>query len=182
MDKYEGTTALMRGTLAGIAEDFEDIRRSTKGVSDETFGKTIQFCLLISEGQLKGKAHENVFGKLSDNRKMATMLINRKYASQILERMIAGNHLLLADKHLAALDEMFKLGMDPSVSDMNRINALDKFVGYTKKPEAIKIDVDTTMHLGADMAAKIDDLTKSLASKGGMVDRHGEIIDTVVLD
>jgi len=182
MAEYEGTTALMRGTLAGIAEDFEDIRRSAKGVSDETFAKTIQFCLLISEGQLKGKAHESVFGKLSDNRKMATMLINRKYASQILERMIAGNHLLLADKHLAALEEMFDIGMDKGESTRNRIDALDKFAGYTKKPEAIKIDVDTTLHLGVDMVEKIDSLTKSLAAKGSMIGSDGEIIDTVVLD
>ncbi len=185
--EFDGGDSIIQGRLLTMAEDFEDIRKTTKGVSDEDFFKTVRFCFYISEGKSKVDAYCAAQGidlaaKTKVTHTMAAALVARKYTGEILNRMLAGNHILMADKHLMALNEMFEIGMEKGNKTRDRIDALDKFSQLTKKPEAIKIDVDTTLHIGREMATKIDSLTKTLAASGGMVDRHGEIIDTVVLD
>ena len=181
----DGSTAIIQNQLLGMAEDFEEIRRSTRGVSEIQFGNAVKFCWLISEGKSKAKAYAEVHGVSATDKAtytLAAALIGRKYVGEILNRMLSGNHVLMADKHVQALNEMFDVGMDKSVGMMHRVNALSKFVEFTKKPEAIKIDYDVTIGIGQDMVAKIDHLTKSLAAKGSMLDSDGEIIETVVLD
>jgi len=183
--KYDGGAVIIQNQLLSLAEDFEDIRKGAKGISEEVFAKTVKFCWLISEGKPKLEAYSlayDVNPKAASTRPLAVALTARKYTGEILNRMLAGNHVLMADKHVQALNEMFDVGMDKSVGMMHRVNALSKFVEFTKKPEAIKIDYDVTIGIGQDMVAKIDHLTKSLAAKGSMLDSDGEIIETVVLD
>jgi len=181
----DGSTAIIQNQLLGMAEDFEEIRRSTRGVSEIQFGNAVKFCWLISEGKTKAHAYAEVHGCSPTDKAtytLAAALIGRKYVGEILNRMLAGNHVLMADKHVQALDEMFNIGMDKATGMMHRVNSLKAFAELTKRPEAIKIDHDVTLHVGQEMANKIDHLTKSLAAKGSMIDSSGEIIDTVVLD
>jgi len=181
----DGSTTIIQNQLLGMAEDFEDIRKGTRGVTETQFGLAVKFCWLISEGQPKAKAYANSHGVSATDKSTYTLamaLIGRKYVNSILNRMLAGNHVLMADKHVQSLDEMFNIGMDKAVGVMHRVNALKAFAELTKRPEAIKIDHDVTFHVGQEMADKIDHITKSLAAKGSMIDSSGEIIDTVVLD
>ncbi len=182
--KYDGSAALIQGQLMSLAEDFDDIRKGSKGVSDENFNRAVKFAWLISEGMPKSKAYCETFevAETKHTRALASSLMRKKYVGDIINRMIAGNHVLMADKHVQVLNEMFDIGMDKSVSDRNRIDVLDKFAQLTKKPEAIKIDYDVTIGLGAEMAEKIDSLTANLAAKGSMIGSDGQIIDVVVLD
>ena len=181
----DGSTAIITNQLLGMAEDFEEIRRSTRGVNEVQFGNAVKFCWLISEGKSKAKAYAEVHGVSATDRStytLAAALIGRKYVGEILNRMLAGNHVLMADKHVQSLDEIFEIGMDKSERTQDRLVALTEFAKLTKRPEAIKIDHDVTLHVGQEMADKIDNLTKSLAAKGSMIGSSGEIIDTVVLD
>jgi len=181
----DGSTAIIQNQLLGMAEDFEEIRRSTRGVNEIQFGNAVKFCWLISEGKSKAKAYAEVHGVSATDKAtytLAAALIGRKYVGEILNRMLSGNHVLMADKHVQALDEMFNIGMDKSTGMMHRVNALKSFAELTKRPEAIKIDHDVTLHVGQEMADRIDNITKTLAAKGSMLNSDGEIIDVVVLD
>ena len=181
----DGSTAIIQNQLLGMAEDFEEIRRSTRGVNEIQFGNAVKFCWLISEGKSKAHAYAEVHGCSPTDKAtytLAAALIGRKYVGEILNRMLSGNHVLMADKHVQALDEMFNIGMDKATGMMHRVNALKSFAELTKRPEAIKIDHDVTLHVGQEMADRIDNITKTLAAKGSMLNSDGEIIDVVVLD
>ena len=181
----DGSAVVIKGQLLSLAEDFEDIRKGTRGVTEEQFAKAVKFAWLVSEGKSKAKAYAaayNVDATAKTTYTLAAALISRKYVGDIINRMIAGNHVLMADKHITALNEMFDIGMDASEKTQDRLVALSKFAELTKKPEAVKIDYDITVGIGREMADKIDALTQNLAAKGAMISSSGEIIDTVVLD
>jgi hypothetical protein len=185
--EFDGSAGalVLQNEMLGMAEDFEDIRKATRGVTEEQFRKAVKFCWLLSEGKSKVESYVEAYGGNKADKitqQSARSLAGRKYVRDILNRMVSGNHLLFADKHVVALNEMFDIGMDRAEKTRDRLDALKAFAELTKKPEAIKMDVDITHHIGQEMVEKVDKLTQTLAAKGSMIGPDGEIVDTVVLD
>ena len=105
--------------------------------------------------------------------------MRKKWVSQIIERMIAGNHILFSEEHHAALRELFDIGMN-GVQEKNRVDALKAFVENTKMP--VKEEVDyKDISGGLEMLGKMKAMLEDLASNG-VVAKGTELIDVTVLE
>ena len=165
-----------------MLEDFSDIRKEASSVSDERFTKGLRFALLISEGKSRALAYVDAFGDVDNPTRNANNLLRTAWVGKCIDRLISGNHIFMADKHLQALDELFKIGMDGDVAPKVRVDSLKFFAELTKKPEALKIDIDTTIHIGKEMADRIDHAIAALAGESKMITQSGEVIEVIALD
>lgn len=167
-------------SIHSIIEDFEDIKGKAK-VSDERFEQSLNFALLISEGRSKAEAYMTVFGEESKSKalNMANKLIRKKYVAQIVDRLITGNHILFADKHYQALNELFKIGME-GISERNRVDALKAFIDVTKRPET-KVDTQINISIGSQMLESLEAQLNKMAAQAIMVSKNGDVIDAQVI-
>lgn len=165
-----------------MLEDFSDIRKEVMNVSDERFSQGLRFALLISEGKSRALSYVDAFGDSDNPTRDANNLLRSSWVGKCVDRMISGNHIFLADKHITALNEMFDIGMSSDVAPKVRVDALKFFAELTKKPEALKIDIDTTIHIGKEMSDKIDGMITALSGENKMITQSGEIIEVKTLD
>jgi len=163
-------------------EDFTEIRKSVPNVSDEEFKRGIEFSFLISEGKSRVQAYTSAYGESDNLTRDANNILRKKWIKSVIDRLITGNYVLMFPEHIQSLKELFDIGMDKSVSPKVRVDALKYFAELTKKPEAIKIDIDTTIHLGKEMSDKIDSIISKLGNSGGMINSDGSITEAVILD
>jgi hypothetical protein len=101
--------AVNKAIVADVFEDFEDIRKQYK-LGDDKFKQGFKFAELISEGKSKTKAYEVVFNDKDVGK--AARFARLKWVSSIIDRLIAGNHVLFADKHYQALTELYNIGIN----------------------------------------------------------------------
>lgn len=163
--------------VSKLLEDFDDIKASHR-IDDERFGQGIQFALLLSSGSNRTDAYIEAFkheGDRNTAKTLASKAVNTKWINSIVNRMITGNHILFADKHYRALEELYKIGMDGD-SERNRVDALKGFLEYTKRPEA-KVDAPITINIGSDMLDRLQEQLNSLANNAKLLTKAGDIID-----
>lgn len=173
-------TPTMKNNIATIIEDFDDIKKKYK-ISDSRFRDGLQFSLLISEGRDRTAAYMSVFDESNTAvaRNEASKFLRNKWVSEIVNRLVAGNHILFADKHYQAIIELYNIGMEGK-SEKNRVDALKAFVDVTKRPEA-KVDTSININLGSDMLDRLQEQLSMLASKSMMINQSGEIIDVQII-
>lgn len=173
-------TPTMKNNIATIIEDFDDIKSKYK-ISESRFRDGLQFSLLISEGRDRTAAYMSVFDESNTvvARNEASKFLRNKWVSEIVNRLVAGNHILFADKHYQAVIELYTIGMEGK-SEKNRVDALKAFVDVTKRPDA-KIDTSININLGSDMLDRLQEQLSMLASKSMMINQAGEIIDVQVI-
>lgn len=173
-------TPTMKNNIATIIEDFDDIKKKYK-IGESRFRNGLQFSLLISEGRDRTAAYMSVFDESNTAvaRNEASKFLRNKWVSEIVNRLVAGNHILFADKHYQAIIELYNIGMEGK-SEKNRVDALKAFVDVTKRPEA-KIDTSININLGSDMLDRLQEQLSMLASKSMMINQSGEIIDVQVI-
>jgi hypothetical protein len=162
-----------------MLNDFSDIK-STYKMSDKNFTDNLEFCLLITERVNKADAYMKVFEE-TDRKKAstyATRLLHSKAVSRMIDRLIAGNHILFADKHYGALEALYEIGMNGS-DEKNRVQALGKFIDATKRPEAK--DVTVNLNVGSEMLDKLEESLMVLANNAKMIMRDGSIIDAELI-
>lgn len=170
----------LENSIKTILEDFQDIKKNAR-IDDDTFSKAVQFGLLISEGRDKAYAYMQAYGEA--NRSVASSLSNKlvrtKYVSEIINRLVAGNHIIFADMHYEAIQELYNIGMSGK-SEKNRVDALKAFIDVTKRPEA-KVDTKIDIHIGGDMLDRLEATLNHMASNAQLVLKTGEIIDAEVI-
>jgi hypothetical protein len=89
--------------------------------------------------------------------------------------LVAGNHIIFADMHYEAIQELYNIGMHGK-SEKNRVDALKAFIDVTKKPDA-KIDTKVSIHIGADMLDRLEATLESMSKQAKLVLKSGDIID-----
>lgn len=163
--------------VSKMLEDFDDIKASHR-IDDERFGMGIKFALALSTGSNRTDAYIDAFGFTGDRntaKTLASKAVHTKWISAIVSRMITGNHIMFADKHYQALEELYRIGMDGD-SERNRVDALKGFLEYTKRPEA-KVDAPININIGMDMIEKLEAQLLGLAQNAKLLTKSGEIID-----
>ena len=173
-------TAITKKIVADVLSDFDDIKSNHK-ISDEQFEKGFKFAMLVSEGKDKQYAYMVAFDE--ENKGIAStranQLVRTKWCSAIIDRLICGNHILFADKHYQALNELFQIGMTAS-SEKVRSDSLKAFCDLTKRPET-KVGVAINLNLGSEMIDKLEAQLNAMASQSMIVNKQGEIIDCEVV-
>ena len=173
-------TAITKKIVADVLSDFDDIKSNHK-IGDEQFEKGFKFAMLISEGKDKQYAYMVAFDE--ENKSIAStranQLVRTKWCSAIIERLICGNHILFADKHYMALEELYEIGRT-GVSEKCRVDALKAFCELTKRPET-KVGVAINLNLGSEMIDKLEAQLNAMAAKSMIVNKQGEIIDCEVV-
>jgi hypothetical protein len=106
---------------------------------------------------------------------LANKLVRTKWISEIITRLVAGNHIIFADMHYEAIQELYNIGMHGK-SEKNRVDALKAFIDVTKKPDA-KIDTKVSIHIGADMLDRLEATLESMSKQAKLVLKSGDIID-----
>lgn len=163
--------------VSNVLSDFDDIKASHR-IDDERFKQGIQFALMMSTGTNRVDAYIEAF-EFNGDRKIAKTLaskaVHTKWISAIVNRLVAGSHIMFADKHYMALEELYRIGMDGD-SEKNRVDALKGFLEYTKRPEA-KIDAPITINIGGEMIDKLEAQLNTLANNAKLLTKSGDIID-----
>ena len=172
---------VVENSIKTIMEDFTDIKKNAR-IDDEKFEVGVKFAVLISEGRDKTSAYMSAFGESDRTRAcvLANKFIRTKWVSDLVNRLITGNHVIFADKHYQALEEMYDIGMDKGISPKVRVDALKAFVECTKRPEA-KVDTQINISLGAEMTEKLEQQLALLAQNSKMITHSGEIIDVEMM-
>ena len=161
---------------SSLLQDFDDIKDQYR-IDDDRFKRGIHFALRISEGASRVKAYMEAFNE-EDKREasnQASKFLRLKWVSSLVDRLVAGNHILFADKHYEALMELYNIGMNGE-SERNRVDALKSFVDSTKRPEA-KIDTQVNISIGANMIHNLEAQLNKLVDMNSMIDTDGNIID-----
>jgi hypothetical protein len=161
-----------------VLQDFSDIKTKYK-MSEDEYGKALHFALLISEGKNKRDAYKIAVDDTVSDKDAVTYgsrFMVRKSTSDIIDRLITGTHILMADKHIDALKELYNIGMDIGISPKVRVEALSKFVDVSKRPDKAK-GVEVNINLGSDMLAKLEEQLNALSSSGLLVTKSGDVID-----
>jgi hypothetical protein len=172
MEKYEIDNL-------SLNDEFFDIKRSGN-IPDMEFAESLRFAMLITEGKSKEEAYNIVFCVGSKPEKSflsfkANALLRRKYVQDILNRLIMTNHIVFADKHYNALNELYSIGLYGN-SEKNRVEALKAFIDATKRPD-VKIDANLTINIGSEMIDKLESQIGSMAQKAKLIKQSGDIID-----
>ena len=172
--------AIIENSIKTIIEDFVDIKKNHR-ISDDDFNKAMKFALFISEGKDKGYSYTMAYGEPDRSRAsdLANKLVRTKWVSEIITRIVAGNHIIFADMHYEAIQELYNIGMTGK-SEKNRVDALKAFIDVTKKPEA-KVDAKIDIHIGGEMLDRLEATLNSMASQAKLVLKNGEIIDAEVV-
>lgn len=161
-----------------ITKDFSDIQRQFK-VDDEAFNKGVMFALGISEGKNRAEVYKNIFGSVPKLSYTATVYMRKKWVSSLIDRMLAGNHILHSHEHHMALKELYDIGMNGEY-EKNRVDALKSFIEATKMP--VKEEVDyKDMAGGIAMLGKMKNMLEELASKNVVI-KGDQVIDVKVLE
>jgi hypothetical protein len=166
-----------------FADEFNDIKRAY-GLTDLDFANALKFAMCIAEGRTKEESFKMVFCHGSEEYEKdflkfkSGMFIRRKYVSEIINRLVMTNHLVFADKHYNALNELYNIGFS-GVSERNRVDALKAFIEATRRPDT-KIDVGVSLSIGTEMIEKLDKQLTLLANSAKMVTQGGEIVDVSV--
>lgn len=161
-----------------IIKDFSDIQRQYK-VEDESFQNGIKFALGISEGRNRAEVYKEVFGETQRLSYTATVYMRKKWVGTLIDRMLAGNHILHSYEHHMALKELYDIGMNGEY-EKNRVDALKSFIEVTKMPVKEEIDYKD-MAGGIAMLGKMKNMLEELAEKQVVV-KGGELIDVKVLE
>ena len=174
------SVAIIENSIKTIIEDFSDIKKNAR-ISDTDFDLGVKFCILISEGKDKAYAFMTTYGET--NRSIASSLSNKlvrtKWISEIITRLVAGNHIIFADMHYEAIQELYNIGMSGK-SEKNRVDALKAFIDVTKKPES-KIDTKVDIHIGGDMLDRLEATLNHMATNARLVLKSGDIIDAEII-
>jgi hypothetical protein len=163
--------------VSNILSDFDDIKANHR-IDDERFSQGVQFALLLSTGSNRTDAYIEAFNHTGDRntaKTLASKAVHTKWISSIVNRIVTGNHIMFADKHYKALEELYRIGMDGD-SERNRVDALKGFLEYTKRPEA-KIDAPITINIGSEMIDKLESQLSLLANSAKLLTKSGDIID-----
>ena len=170
------STAIIENSIKTIIEDFADIKKNHR-IGDEDFNKAIKFAILISEGKDKGYAYTMAYGEPDRSRAsdLANKLVRTKWVSEVITRLVAGNHIIFADMHYEAIQELYNIGMTGK-SEKNRVDALKAFIDVTKKPEA-KVQANVNVHIGGEMLDRLEATLNHMAENAMLVLKNGEIID-----
>jgi hypothetical protein len=170
---------LVTGSLvSSVISDFSDIKANSK-IGDEAFEKGFHFAMLISEGKSKGVAYATVYGEDKYASQSGNRLVRTKWIAEIINRLVTGNHIIFADMHYRALEELYNIGMDGD-SEKNRVEALKVFVDATKRPQT-KVDTQINISLGGEMLDRLEAQLSALASNAQLVLKSGDIIDCEVI-
>jgi hypothetical protein len=162
-----------------FADEFYDIKRANN-VPDNEFINSLKFAMFIAEGKSKDKAYEMVFCKGQNIDKSllaykARTLLSRKYVVDILNKLVMSNHLVFADKHYNALNELYEIGFNGK-SEKNRVDALKAFIDATKRPD-VKVDANVNINVGLEMLEKLEKQLTNMAENAKLLTRDEEIID-----
>lgn len=161
-----------------IIKDFSDIQRQFK-VDDEAFNKGVFFALGISEGRNRAEVYKEVFGEVQKLSYTATIYMRKKWVSSLIDRMLAGNHILHSHEHHMALKELYDIGMNGEY-EKNRVDALKAFIEVTKMPVKEEIDYKD-MAGGIAMLGKMKNMLEELSEKQVIV-KGDEVFDVKVLE
>lgn len=167
--------------VSNVLSDFDDIKASHR-IDDERFAQGLQFALLLSTGSNRTDAYITAFNHTGDRniaKTLASKAVHTKWISSIVNRLVAGNHIMFADKHYKALEELYRIGME-GVSEKNRVDALKGFIEHTKKPDA-KIDAPITINIGSEMIDKLELQLSMLANSAKLLTKSGDIIDAEMI-
>jgi len=172
---------ILDNSIKSVLEDFSDIKKNAR-IGDEDFEKGVKFALLISEGRDKTSAYMAAYSE--PDKPTACIVANRmvrtKWVSELINRLVAGNHIIFADKHYSALAELYDIGMDSSVSPKVRVESLKAFVDSTKMPQT-KVDTQINISLGSEMTERLEKQLAILASNAKMVTHSGDLVDVEVM-
>ena len=163
--------------VSKMLEDFDDIKASHR-IDDERFAQGIKFALALSTGSNRTDAYIDAFNHTGDRntaKTLASKAVHTKWINAIVNRLITGNHIMFADKHYKALEELYRIGMHGD-SERNRVDALKGFLEYTKRPDA-KVDAPININIGLDMIEKLEAQLSSLAQNAKLLTKSGDIID-----
>jgi hypothetical protein len=161
-----------------VLNDFDDIKARYR-VGNEGFEKGFKFALLLCEGRSKVQAYREAVDS-EGNADEANKYSRFKFVQAIVERLVAGNFVLFADKHYKALEELYRLGME-SGSDKVRSDSLIAFIDRTGL-NTKKVDVEVNINLGTDMLDRIEQQLNSLASSSLLVQKSGDVIECKVIE
>lgn len=171
---------LVENSIKTIIEDFEDIKKKCR-INDSDFELGLKFSILISEGKDKTYAYMATYGETDRSKAsgISNKLVRTKWISEIITRLVAGNHIIFADMHYEAIQELYNIGMHGK-SEKNRVDALKAFIDVTKRPEA-KVDTNVNIHIGGEMLDRLEATLAGMASKAQLVLKSGDIIDAEIL-
>ena len=166
-----------------LYEEYRDIHNVCTYKSKEEFIKGLNFARYLMAYKDKSKAFNKVFGYHERAANLSTQLLTRKWMSMIMDRMQESQYALFLDKRLALMDEAYVVAMDKDEKTRDRVDAMKFFGEHTRKPDAIKVDIEVKNEIGVELADKIDQTLKLLSSNGQLYQNDGTITDVeVVID
>jgi len=160
--------------------DYQDLYNVSR-VSAEKYEMGLKFADYLVQYRDKSKAYNKVYGYHERAANLSTQLINTRWMTMILDRMMESQYALFFDKRLEMLDEAYVTGK--SDNGRTKVDAMKLFLEHTKKPDAIKVDVEVKDDSSVELVGRIDSILKTLSSNGQLYQNDGTITDVdVILD
>lgn len=157
--------------LDGLIKYEDVLENYGSGVTFANYMRAIEFVGYVVGSSSYKKAYELTFPKKTtrlDNNNLnvsASRYANSRLVKNMLERVYLNQHIFFIDKTIQAKMKLYELGMDDSVSDRERVNALDKFLTHTAKYEDKSgLTINNFVQSGSvNIVNAIDDKLKKLA-------------------
>ena len=111
------------------------------GITFANYMRAIEFVGYIVGGSTYKDAYQKTFPtktvgmNVNNLNASASRYANSRIVKNMLERVYLNQHIFFIDKTIQAKLKLYDLGMDNTVAERDRVNALDKFLVHTTKYE-----------------------------------------------
>ena len=167
---------------------FEDLfERGRRACSLPEYIKAIEFCTYVVSGLGYSDAYRKCFPDRCEFKELsyvsasASQYSGSIIVSNMLSRIYLNQHIFFIDKVINAKMELYKIGTNESVSDRNRVDALDKFLTHTKKVED-RAGIDVQVNIQNNSIDILDKKLDSLANLARGSIKLGNMTPTEVIE
>ncbi len=174
---------VVEANLPSVVEDLSDLKQYYK-IDDEPFNQAVKFGMALTSFSSLVQAYASVFPEIQGRslKRDAASYIKRKYVSEVVKRLQAGNYLMFADTRREVIEEMGKLALDRD-QGRQQVEAAKVFLEHTSMPENVTLDVMIDMtDESKEMMNQFLSTIKAVANGSvGMIGAGGVITDVEVI-